>query len=70
LDQELEAIKIKLANERDFYPRFCFEKYLANDDESTCADRIYKFMCQYPCDEIGQFALEDVEDYIATYTQK
>lgn len=27
-------------------------------------------MCQYPCDEIGQFALEDVEDYIATHTKK
>lgn len=70
LDQELEAIKIKLASERDFYPRFCFEKYLANDDYTTCADRIFKFMTEYPCNEIGQFALNDVEDYLAAYTQK
>jgi len=53
LDQELESIKIKLANERDFYPRYCFEKYLANDDYTTCAERIFRFMGEYPCDELG-----------------
>ncbi len=70
LDQELEAIKIKLANERDFYPRYCFERYLANDDDTTCAERIFRFMQEYPCDELGQFNIDDVEDYLATYTQK
>jgi hypothetical protein len=32
LDQELEAIKIRLASERDFYPKFCFDRYLAVEE--------------------------------------
>jgi len=70
LDQELEAIKIKLANERDFYPRFCFDKYFAAGGTVTDADRIYKFMCDYPCNEIGSVAQEDVDDFVASYTLK
>ena len=70
LDEELEAIKIKLASERDFYPRFCFEKFLAVEPNSTCAGRIYEFMTEYPCDEIGSVALEDVEEYISAYVIK
>jgi hypothetical protein len=27
-------------------------------------------MQEYPCDELGQFNIDDVEDYLATYTQK
>jgi hypothetical protein len=68
LDQEREAAKIKLANERDFYPRICFERYLQTSDGLTHADRIFEFMSEYPCEDIGQVAPEDVRDFVASFT--
>ena len=68
LDEELESNKIKLANERDFYVRFCFETYLAQEDGSASVKSIYNFICDYPCEEIGAIAFSDVEDWICGFT--
>lgn len=72
LDEELESAKIKLANERDFYCRLCFEKYLVLEKElpRATAISIYNFIYDFPCEEVGSVALADVEEFISEFTNK
>ena len=38
LDNEMEDARIRLANERDFYPKVCFKLFLAKPESKQSAD--------------------------------
>ena len=71
LDNEVEDARIRLACERDFYPKVCFKLFLATaeskqsadthiTDMRATADSIYDFMKGQPRSEIGMISLGDL----------
>ena len=38
LDNEMEDARIRLACERDFYPKVCFQRFLATPETRASAD--------------------------------
>lgn len=38
IDNEMEDARIRLSNERDFYPKVCFKTYLATTESKASRD--------------------------------
>ena len=76
LDNEMEDARIRLACERDFYPKVCFQRFLATPetrastdvsiaDVRATADSIHDFLRSQPGSEIGMIELEDLKQFLA-----
>ena len=75
LDNEMEDARIRLACERDFYPKVCFNRFLATHESKqsadtpisemrATADTIFEFISSVPRPEVGMIQLGDLQQFL------
>ena len=81
LDNEMEDARIRLSNERDFYPKVCFRTYLVTEESKAQKETdindlransytIFEFIKSQPRSDLGMIQLKDLEEFLTVVTKK